>query len=164
MKKLIVLLFMLLPVGAFSQEVKIAIVNFGEVFNLMPELTEAETKFATFRAQYENDLKALQDEYTVKMEDYMKLQDTLTENLKLRRQQELQGLQDRYENLLRVYQEDAEQEQQKLYTPIQEKIQKAIKTVGDEQAFTMIINPQALLYQGNVIDATPLVKAKLGLR
>ena len=165
MKKLIVLLFMLLPIGAFSQEVKIAVVNFGEVFNMMPELDEAETKFATFRAQYENDLKALNDEYTVKYEEYMKTQETLPENLKLRRQQDLNAIQERFQNLMALFQEDSEKEQAKLMTPIQEKLQKAIEAVGQEQGYTVVIPTTALLYVGNAaIDATPLVKAKLGLK
>ena len=50
-------------------------------------------------------------------------------------------------------------------TPIQQKIQDAIKAVGAEQGYTYIIDPQVLLFQGsNAIDATQLVKTKLGLK
>ena len=41
----------------------------------------------------------------------------------------------------------------------------AIKAVGAEQGYTYIIDPQVLLYTGpNAIDATPMVKTKLGLK
>jgi outer membrane protein len=140
MKKLIVLLFMLLPAGLFSQEVKIAVVNASEVFNMMPELTEAETQFANFSAQYQNDINAMQEEYTMKYQEYMKIQDTLTENLKLRRQEEIQNLGTRIENFYQVFQEDSEKERVKLMTPIQEKLQKAIKDVGDEQGYTVVFD------------------------
>ena len=40
MKKLIVLLLMVLPLGAIAQEVKIAFVNTQEVFMAMPEVSD----------------------------------------------------------------------------------------------------------------------------
>ena len=95
----------------------------------------------------------------------MKTQETLPENLKLRRQQDLNAIQERFQNLMALFQEDSEKEQAKLMTPIQEKLQKAIEAVGQEQGYTVIIPTTALLYVGNsAIDATPLVKAKLGLK
>jgi len=163
MKKLIVLLIMLLPLGVFAQEVKIAVVNSNEVFELMPELTGAETQIATLRAQYQKDLQDMDTEYNTKYEEYMKLQETLTENLKLRRQQELQDLGNRMQNLYTVAQQDVEQKTSEVLAPIQEKLQKAIEEVGKEQGYA-IINPAALLYKGNMVDLTPMVKAKLGLK
>jgi len=42
---------------------------------------------------------------------------------------------------------------------------KAIDSVGEENGYTCIMNPQVLLYKGKgVIDATDKVKAKLGLK
>ena len=164
MKKIIVLICMLLPMGVFSQEVKIAVVDWNEVFGLMPELSEVETQLAAFTEGYQKDLQAMDDEYKIKMEEFIKLQDTLTENLKLRRQQELQELENRIQTFLPVAQQDIENKHVELMTPVQAKLQKAIQDVGNEQGYTVIIHPQALLYQGTAIDATPLVKAKLGLQ
>ena len=46
----------------------------------------------------------------------------------------------------------------------QQKLQNAIKAVGDEKGYTYIIDPAALLYTGNAaVDATPFVRTKLGL-
>ena len=163
MKKIIVLLFMLLPIGAFSQEIKMAFVDFQDVFNVMPELTEAETKFAAIRAQYDETLKGLQTEYTAKYEEYMKIEAELPENLKLRRQQEIMEIQERYQNFLPQAEQDLEQEYAKLMSPIQEKVVNAIKAVGEEQGYA-ILNSQVFFYTGPIIDATPLVKAKLGIR
>jgi len=165
MKKFIVLLFMLLPMGAFSQEVKIAFVNFQEVFEVMPEMDEAETKFAAISAQYDEQIKALQTEYQAKYEEYMKVEATLPENLKLRRQEELQQLGDRYNNFVPQVQQDLEQEQIKLMTPIQQKVINAINAVAEEQGYDYTFNSQVLFHTGkNAVDATPLVKAKLGIK
>ncbi len=164
MKKLVVLIFMLLPLGVFAQD-KIAIVNTADIFNVMPEVSAVEKQLATLNEQYEKEFKTMQDEYTKKYSEYMSQQDSLTENIKLRRQQEIQDLETRIQNFVPVAQQEMQKKQQELYAPIQQKMQDAIKAVGDEKGYTYILNPQVLLYKGNnAIDATDLVKAKLGIK
>ena len=95
----------------------------------------------------------------------MSQQDSLTENIKLRRQQEIQDLETRIQNFVPVAQQEMQKKQQELYAPIQQKMQDAIKAVGDEKGYTYILNPQVLLYKGNdAVDATDFVKAKLGIK
>ena len=164
MKKLIVLIFMLLPLGVFAQD-KIAIVNTADIFNIMPEVSAVEKQLATLNEQYEKEFKTMQDEYTKKYSEYMSQQDSLTENIKLRRQQEIQDLETRIQNFVPVAQQEMQKKQQVLYAPIQQKMQDAIKAVGDEKGYTYILNPQVLLYKGNdAVDATDFVKAKLGIK
>lgn len=164
MKKLIVLLFMIIPLGAFAQEVKIAFVNTQEVFMAMPEVSAMEKQMADLNEKYKLELKQMQDEYQKKYSDFIAQQDSLTENIKLRRMQEIQDIQGRMDNFMQVAQQDVQKKQQELIQPVQEKLQKAIKSVGDEKGYTYIIDPAALLYTGsNAIDATSFVRAKLGL-
>ena len=164
MKKLIVLIFMLLPLGVFAQD-KIAIVNTADIFNIMPEVSAVEKQLATLNEQYDKEFKTMQDEYTKKYSEYMSQQDSLTENIKLRRQQEIQDLETRIQNFVPVAQQEMQKKQQELYAPIQQKMQDAIKAVGDEKGYTYILNPQVLLYKGNdAVDATDFVKAKLGIK
>lgn len=164
MKKLIVLLFMILPLGAFAQEVKIAFVNTQEVFMAMPEVSSMEKQMADLNEKYKLELKQMQDEYQKKYSDFIAQQDSLTENIKLRRMQEIQDIQGRMDNFMQVAQQDVQKKQQELIQPVQEKLQKAIKQVGDEKGYTYIIDPAALLYTGsNAIDATSFVRTKLGL-
>ncbi|MDR2765209.1 MAG: OmpH family outer membrane protein [Tannerella sp.] len=165
MRKLIVLCVALLPLGICAQEIKIAIVNHAEIFNVMPEVSDVETKLATLNEQYERDLKIMTDDHQKKYADYMAQQDSLTENIKLRRQQEIQDLETRIQNYVPSARQDMERQAEELYAPIREKIQNAIKAVGDEKGYTVIISPQALLYVGSAaVDATPFVRAKLGLK
>ncbi len=164
MKKLVVLIFMLLPLGVFAQD-KIAIVKTTDIFNAMPEVSSVEKKLAELNEQYEKEFKTMQDEYTKKYSEYMSQQDSLTENIKLRRQQEIQDLETRIQNFVPIAQQEIQKKQQELYAPIQQKMQDAIKAVGDEKGYTYIINPQVLLYTGSdAVDATDFVKAKLGLK
>lgn len=167
MKKLIALLLMLLPfAGAVNaQEVKIAFVNTQEVFMALPEVADMQKKLEDLNAKYKKELETMQGEYQKKYSDFIAQQDSLTENIKVRRMQEVQDMQQRMDNFVQVAQQDVAKQQQDLLTPIQQKIQDAIKAVGAEKGYTYIIDPQVLLYQGsNAIDATPFVKAKLGLK
>ena len=167
MKKLIALLLMLLPfAGAVNaQEVKIAVVNTQEVFMALPEVADMQKKLEGLNAKYKKELETMQGEYQKKYSDFIAQQDSLTENIKVRRMQEVQDMQQRMDNFVQVAQQDVAKQQQDLLTPIQQKIQDAIKAVGAEKGYTYIIDPQVLLYQGsNAIDATQFVKAKLGLK
>ena len=166
MKKLIILLLMVLPLSVFAQELKIAYVNTQELITALPDFTSMQKQLADMDAKYQSELKVMQDEYEKKYTAFVAEQDSLTENIKMRRMQDIQDLQERTNNFVQIARQDFEKKQQELFVPIQDKVKKAIKAVGDEKGYTYIIdnNPQIVLYTGTAsVDATPLVKAKLGL-
>ena len=106
----------------------------------------------------------MNDEYQKKYEDFVAQQETLTENIRLKRMQELQDLEQRTQNFIQISQQDFQKMYSDLLMPIQEKVRNAINTVGGEKGYTYILDPQVILYTGTgSIDATPFVKAKLGL-
>ena len=164
MKKLIIFLLMMLPLGVFAQESKFAIVNTQEVIQAMPEFATMQKQMADMEAKYKNEMQVMQDEYNKKYSDFVAQQDSLTENIKMRRMQELQDMEQRTQNFIQISQQDFQKKQGELFTPIQDKLKNAIKAVGDEKGYTYILDPQIVLYQGNTaVDATQFVKAKLGI-
>ena len=164
MKKLIIFLLMMLPLGVFAQESKIAIVNTQEVIQAMPEFATMQKQMADMEAKYKNEMQVMQDEYNKKYSDFVAQQDSLTEKIKMRRMQELQDMEQRTQNFIQISQQDFQKKQGELFTPIQDKLKNAIKAVGDEKGYTYILDPQIVLYQGNTaVDATQFVKAKLGI-
>lgn len=165
MKKLIALaVIMLLPLGAFAQE-KIAYVNTQEILMAMPEVNEMNKKLETLNEEYTTELKRMEEEYTKKYEAFVAQQDSLTENIKLRRMQELEDIQQRIQNTYQMAQQDLPKKQEELYMPIQQKMMDAIRAVGNEKGYTYILNPQALLFTSDAaVNATPFVKTKLGLQ
>ena len=165
MKKFIVMIMLLLPLGMVAQEIKIAYVNTGEIFNNMPEVGAMETEMATTKAKIDNYLKTLYDEYTQKNSDLIAQQDSLPENILKMRVQDIQTLRDRIENYQPIADQELQDTYEKLFTPIQEKLFKAIEEVGEDNGYTYILNPQAILYKSkSAIDATEQVKAKLGIK
>lgn len=167
MKKLIALLLMILPFAGVvsAQDAKIAFVNTTDVINSMPEFSDMKKKMEELNAKYQKELETMQGEFQKKYSAFVAQQDSLTENIKVRRMQEIQDMQQRMDNFVQVAQQDVNKQQQDLIAPIQQKMADAIKAVGSEQGYTYIIDPQVLLYTGpNAIDATSMVKTKLGLK
>ena len=167
MKKLIALLLLILPfVGSVNaQEVKIAFVNTQEVFMAMPEVADMQKKLDDLNAKYKKELETMQGEFQKKYSAFVAEQDSLNENIKVKRMQDIQDMQQRMDNFVQVAQQDVQKQQQELITPIQQKIADAIKAVGAEKGYTYIIDPQVLLYTApNAVNATSFVKTKLGLK
>ena len=167
MKRIILSLMVLLPLGMVAQEIKIAIVNTSEVISVMPEVTAMENELMALHQKYQAELQSLENEYNRKNSDFVAQQDSLNENIQKLRIQEIQDIQTRLENLYQMAQQDIEKKRTDLSAPIQEKVMKAISEVGDENGYTCVFDPhpQIVLYTGkSVINATDKVKAKLGLK
>jgi len=164
MKKIIVSLMLLLPLCMAAQEIKIAYVNTNDIFMVMPEVTNMTSQLDALDKQTEDFLVSMQKEYQTKYTEYMQKQDSLPDNIKAMHIQEIEALRARIENYYESAQQDRQRKYEELLMPIQDKLQKAIDQVGEENGYTYIINPQALLYKGrSAVDATDKVKAKLGL-
>jgi len=150
-----------------SAQAKFGHVNTQEIMQAMPEFTKAQNENKALQEQYEADLKSMQDELQKKGEAFDKEQATLPDNIKQRRQQELQ---DMYTKIQQSYQDN----QQALSKASQEKMQAittkildAIKAVGQAGQFVMINEVNAgIPYISTTLstDVTAQVKAKLGLK
>ena len=164
-KKLFLVALMALPMTLAAQNFKFGTVNSVEIFNLMPEKATAEQQLEALQKQYEAEFVKMQEEFSAKYKEFVDAQETMPENIKQRRMQEIQEIQQRIQNFREVAASDLEEQQNKLMAPIQEKMSMAIKAVGEENGFTFIFDVNILMYSGaQAIDATPLVKAKLGLK
>ena len=165
MKKLIVMLLMLAPVAAFAQ--KFGHVNATEIMQAMPEFTKARTEIEALQKQYEADLKSMQDELQKKAEAFEKEQATLPDNIKQRREQELQ---DMYQKIQQSYQDNQQalaKAQQEKMQAITTKVVDAIKAVGQAGGYVYIMEMGAgIPYISTTLstDVTAQVKQKLGLK
>ena len=165
LKKIVLFAFLCFPLGMIAQDVKIAHVNSMEVFNVMPETAAAETEFAKFSQEITTELQRMEEEYNRKVTEFQQSSDSLAQNIKVRRMQEIQDLRERTGIFYEQSQQDISKKRDELNTPIIQRIQSAIKAVGDEQNYTYIMEMGAFVYVSpKSIDATPQVKAKLGLK
>ena len=165
MKRIVLSLMLLLPLSMVAQEGKIAVVNFMEVVSAMPEVSAMENEIAALSQRWQAELQTLENDHNRKYSDYINQQDSLNDNIKTLRMQEIEDLKNRYENLLQMAQQDTQKKQEELYAPIQEKVMNAIKEVGDDNGYLIVLPNTSLLYVGkSTEDATAKVKAKLGIK
>ena len=90
MKKILVAILMMAPLALSAQ--KFAHFNSADIIPNMKEYTTAQTEIQNMAKQFDDDLKLMQDELQKKTEEYQKEQANLLENVRQRREQELNDL------------------------------------------------------------------------
>lgn len=162
-KKILLALAIVLPTCALAQG-KFGVVNAQDVMNLMPETKAAEEQLAAASKTYEDEYGKLTEEINKKVQEYQALAEDTPAAIKERRQQEIQDLDQRIQAFQQKAQQDLQRQNQTLMAPIQEKLINAIKAVGAEKGFSMILPDGVAIYTGtDVVDVTADVKTKLGL-
>ena len=150
-----------------SAQAKFGHVNSSEIMQAMPEFNTARTEIEALTKQYEADLQLMQTELQKKGEAFEKEQATLPENIKQRRQQELQ---DMYQKIQQSYQDNQQalqKAQQEKMQAITTKVVDAIKKVGEAGGYVYIMDITAgIPYISTTLstDVTAQVKAQLGLK
>lgn len=158
-------MLLIMPAALMAQAPqKIAHINSQEIIFGMPETKAMQQELEKLQKSYEDTLVGMREELNKKYEDYIAKKDSTPEALRLRMEQEIEDINKRIADLMQVAEQDLLKKQQELLTPIQAKVIDAIKKVGDENQFAYIIEVQVSPYVGSAaVDATPLVKAKLGI-
>ena len=167
MKKIVIIALMaILPFGAFAQ--KFGHVNTADIIPLMSEYKAAQTEMDELIKQYQDELNYMQDEYQKKEDDYLKNRESLPENIRARREQELMDSQQKIREYLESCQYNKDMKEAQLMDAINSKVLKAIQAVGEEGSYVCIFN-----LAGGVVpfvsstlttDVTEAVKAKLGMK
>ena len=149
-----------------NAQAKFGHVNTQEIIQAMPEYTAAKTEIDKLTAQYEADLKSMQDELQKKAEAFDKEQATLPDNIKQRRNQELQDMYTKIQQSFQDNQQALQKASGEKMQAIQTKVLDAIKSVGSAGNFTYIVEMGSLPYISTTLstDVTAQVKAKLGLK
>ena len=163
MKKIILTIMLALPMLASAQ--KFGHINSQELFSQMPEVNQVKLKMDTINSQYENQLASMNEEIQKKYQDYQAQEATMADAIKQIRQQELQEMQQRIQLFYQTAEQDIQRKQQELLAPVHEKMNKAIKAVGEREGYTYIFDSAAMVHIGaDAIDVTPAVKKELGIK
>lgn len=165
-KKILLLIAVLLPLSAFAQ--KFGVVDTDAIFMVMPETAAAQSQLQAAGKQYEDEFKKLDDEINKLYAEFQALdQDPNTpQTIKERRMGEIQEKNQKIIQFRQQAEQDINNQQVQLMAPISAKLSEAIKAVGAEGGYTLVLPKQEglLLYIGSdVTDLTSAVKAKLGL-
>jgi outer membrane protein len=164
-KKIVLFALLLIPAMGYAQEQKIAYFKSSEVIPLMPEYTQMLDSLKQSENDLQTELETMANEYTKKITAFSEQQATLAENIKALRLKEIERLRESTETFQRQAMQMQDDLQKTLFTPIETKIRKTLEEVGTENHFSYIVNADIMLYiSPQSQDATPLVKAKLGLK
>lgn len=163
MKKLVLMLMLCAPMAVFAQ--KFGHVDSQAVMQSLPEFIKARGDLEAQSKQYENDLKAMQDEIQRKSEEYDRTASTMNETKKQETEKEIQGMIEKYQQALQTNQQAFQKAQQEKLQPIMTKITTAIKNVGKAGGYVYIMEvTSGIPYISDTLskDVTAEVKAELG--
>jgi outer membrane protein len=162
----VILFSFLLFAGSLSaQNLKFGHIDFQQLLQLMPERDAAQKEMAKVQSDYEAQLATMQKELQDKGKEYLAAQKTLTDAVRVTKEDELQSLQQRIQTFSQTAQENLQKEEAKRFQPIIDKARKAITDVGKEQGLLYVFEVNGVLYHSDQsIDIIGPVKTKLGIK
>lgn len=166
-KRFILLAMFVMPLAMMAQ-VKIATVDVQAIFDLMPETKAANEAINKLSQQYKAEYELMQQEFNSKYASYQSIagDDDIPVTIRDRRVREIQDSNRDIEAFLEKTQTALMEKKKELEKPIYDKINAAIKQVGDAGGYTYIfdVSKTPLAYVGSgAIDLTASVKKVLGI-
>ena len=150
LKKIALLLLMIAPLSVFAQ--KFGHFKSMDIIPVMPEWSKAQTDIQAMQKQYEDEIKRASDEFNKKFAEYQQEASKLPQNIQERRQEAQQQLQKAYADMME---------------PIYEKLEKAVKSVGQSGGYTYVfdLNRTDIPYinESQSTDVTNAIKTQLGI-
>lgn len=162
MKKLILMLMLCMPLATFAQ--KFGHVNAQDIMQSMPEFIKARGEVEAAAKQYDNDLKAMQEELQRKAEEYDKTKSTMNETKQKETEQNLMTLQQKIQQAYQDNSQAMQKLQQEKISPITDRLINAIKAVGKAGGYVYIMDvTSGVPYISETLskDVTAEVKAEL---
>ena len=162
MKKTIIALVATFAMALGANAQKFGHVDVQAIMQSLPEVTKANGELQAQAQQYDNDLKAMQEEIQRKAEEYEKNKATMSATQQQQTEADLQAMYQKIQEAYQQNQQEMQKKQQELYDPIQKRIVAAIEAVGKAGQYTYIAQAGSFLYTGaDVKDVTADVKAEL---
>ena len=171
MKKIIFIAFLGLSTAFSASAQKAFKIGYTSAEYIMynhPKMKEIESSLTTHSKQLEKRITELQSEFQQKYQAYEKGAAMMTEIQRSDKEQELQSLNARIEQMTRNAEAELQKKQMELTKPILETIQKAIDEVRVEKGYAYIFSTSAS--GGSIIlsgpeedDISDLVFKKLGI-
>jgi len=154
--------------SAFAQNLKFGHINRNELIQAMPEFDSARVALEKLNTELQNAAELLQVELNNKYEVYLKDGKNMTDLVRQTKEQELQDYQRRLTEFQTNAQNQMQEKQVSLFTPVTDKADKAIKEVGKANGFIYVFDlsqPQIIYFDDTKsTDIMTLAKAKLGLK
>ena len=166
MKKILIAILMMAPLSLCAQ--KFAHFNTADIIPNMKEYTTGMEEIQNMQKQFEDDMKLMQDELQKKSEEYQKEQANLLENVRQRREQELNDLYTRLQQSYQDNQAALQKAQAEKMNEISEKVLAVVKKIGEAGGYIYIVDTSAgvipFVNTSLSTDITNEVKKELGIQ
>lgn len=164
-KKILLAIAIICPMLASAQTLKIGVVDTNAIIALMPETKQAQAELTEAQNKVQATYKQLGEELQRSYNDFQKMDESELASIREQKAREIQDKQQKIQEFEQNSYNELQKKQEALMQPILAKVRTAIEAVGRENSFSLVQDlTQNILYFGEpVVDATPLVKAKLGL-
>ena len=126
------------PLTVFAQ--KFGHVDTQAVMQSLPEFIKARGEIEALSKQYENDMKAMQDEIQRKSDEYDKSKSTMNATQQQEVETNLQQMIQKFQQAYQDNQQALQKAQQEKMQPIMNKIMTAIKNVGKDGGYVYIMD------------------------
>ncbi len=153
--------------NSFAQtKIKLGHLDFSKLYSLMPGLDSVKVQFDKYNKSIQDQYASMQTELENKYMDYTAKSDGMSAIIKQTKEAEINDLKSRLDAFEQKAQQDLQDKETELTSPIIEKAKKAVQEVAKENGYTYIFNSTEglLLYAEPSDDITALVKAKLGIK
>ena len=167
-KKLLMLVLFVAPMSLAAQ--KFAHFDYTLVMQSMPAVKAAQAELETIGKQYQDELAGMEKEIQTKIEKYQnEINDQTPENIRTRRMQEIQEMQQRFQQASEDNQKAYNETASKKMQPLIQKVMDTVNTVAKEGNYIYIIDKTASQAAGVFIneaiseDVTKKVMDTLGI-
>lgn len=150
------------PLTVFAQ--KFGHVDAQAVMQSLPEFIKARGEIEALSKQYENDMKAMQDEIQRKSDEYDKSKSTMNATQQQEVETNLQQMIQKFQQAYQDNQQALQKAQQEKMQPIMNKIMTAIRNVGKDGGYVYIMDVSTgIPYISDTLskDVTNDVKAEM---
>ena len=172
MKKILILIFACLALTVQAQEsfslVKIGVLSYTKALEALPDYAVTQQRLADLRAQYEKELKRVEDDFNRKYEEFLDGQKDFPKTILLKRQTELRELMERNVAFKVNSRRELAEAEAAALLPLKEQLNDVLAKVAAENGLILIVNIDGdacpFIAPSLKVDAMPLVIEKLRVK
>ena len=145
-------------------QIKIGYISSQDLLSVMPETKKADSSLQQLRAALIQNAQDKEAKLNADIDKFNKDSANYSEAVKTVKRQELQKTYQELAGEEQRINEQLQQKQQELITPIQKKANEAVQATAKENGFTYVFEKDVLIVAPSGDDLLPLVAKKLGIK
>lgn len=158
MKRVLLLIVTCLALAVQAQDnmlpVKIGFLSYDRALKAMPDYVPTQQRLASLRAEYDKELKRVEDDFNRKYEEFLDGQKEFPKTILYKRQTELKELMERNVTFKANSRRELAEAERAAMDVLRQALNNALAAIAKEHGFALILNTDA--------DACPYIDPALG--